>query len=437
MGRAIAIATPAFFLLMLLEYAWGRAREHNTYRLNDSVNSLSLGVLSQLSNLFTTALRVGVYAFACAHLAIWKLRADVAWVWVLAIVFYDFCYYWYHRLGHECAVLWAAHVAHHQSQEFNLSTALRQTSTGALLGWVFYLPMAIVGIPPNVFAAVALIDLLYQYWIHTEHVRKLGWADRVLATPSNHRVHHAVNDRYLDRNYGGILILWDRLFGTFVEEREPCVYGTRSPLDSWDPLWANVEVYARLARKSASLPRWRDRILIWFKPPGWEPAPTGGEPWQSTSYDHARAMRFDPPMTSRVRRFALVQMIVAIVATLPLLWFADELSARRLSASTLAIAVWLWLVGAMMQGRMRVRTALLLQFVVAAATSSFGPAEAAGARDNKTVLSANTAQAVFRENRMTPPRGWKPNDCTHRSRHVREIPIFWPLTRRPGKSSRN
>jgi sterol desaturase/sphingolipid hydroxylase (fatty acid hydroxylase superfamily) len=367
MGRAIAIATPAFFLLMLLEYAWGRARGHNTYRLNDSVNSLSLGVLSQLSNLFTTALRVGVYAFACAHLAIWKLRADAAWVWVLAIVFYDFCYYWYHRLGHECAVLWAAHVAHHQSQEFNLSTALRQTSTGALLGWVFYLPMAIVGIPPTVFAAVALIDLLYQYWIHTEHVRKLGWADRVLATPSNHRVHHAVNDRYLDRNYGGILILWDRLFGTFVEEREPCVYGTRSPLESWDPLWANVEVYASLARKSASLPRWRDRILIWFKPPGWEPAPAGGVQWQPMPYDHARATRFDPPMTSSMRRFALAQMIVAILATLPLLWFADQLSAQRLSAWALAIAVWLWLVGAMMQGRIRVRTTLLLQFVIVVA----------------------------------------------------------------------
>ena len=216
MPRAIALATPFFFGLMLLEYLWGRARGRNTYRLNDTIASLSLGVLSQLSNLFTTALRVGIYALAFEHVALVTLPADSALVWLLAIVCYDFCYYWQHRAGHESAIFWAAHVAHHQSQEFNLSTALRQTSTGALTGWIFYLPMAVAGIPPVVFGAVALIDLLYQYWIHTEHIGRLGWLDRVLATPSNHRVHHAINDRYLDRNYGGILILWDRWFGTFT-----------------------------------------------------------------------------------------------------------------------------------------------------------------------------------------------------------------------------
>jgi sterol desaturase/sphingolipid hydroxylase (fatty acid hydroxylase superfamily) len=150
-------------------------------------------------------------------------------VWVAGLVAYDFCYYWHHRLGHESAIFWASHVVHHQSQEFNLSTALRQTSSGALLGWVFYLPMAVIGFPPQVFAAAALIDLLYQYWIHTEHVGRLGWLDHVLATPSNHRVHHAVNDGYIDRNYGGILIVWDRLFGSFVEERQLRLAATHFP----------------------------------------------------------------------------------------------------------------------------------------------------------------------------------------------------------------
>jgi len=133
MGRAIAIATPFFFALIGLEYAWGRLRGRNTYRLNDAVNSLSLGVLSQLSNLFTQLLRVGLYAFVWAQLAIWKLPAEAWWVWVTGIVVYDFCYYWHHRVGHESAIFWASHVVHHQSQEFNLSTALRQTSSGALL----------------------------------------------------------------------------------------------------------------------------------------------------------------------------------------------------------------------------------------------------------------------------------------------------------------
>ncbi len=204
--------------------------------------------------------------------ALWQLPADQWWVWVLAIVSYDFCYYWNHRLGHESAVFWAAHVVHHQSQEYNLSTALRQTSSGALLGWIFYLPMAIAGIPPEVFVVAAVVNLLYQYWIHTEQVGKLGWFDRWFGSPSNHRVHHAVNDRYIDRNYGGITMLWDRLFGTFVEEGERCVYGTRAPLDSWDPLWANFEVYADLARKSRALPRWRDKLAVWLMPPGWQPA---------------------------------------------------------------------------------------------------------------------------------------------------------------------
>ena len=184
----------------------------------------------------------------------WQLPADQWWVWLLGIVSYDFCYYWFHRVGHESAVFWASHVVHHQSQEYNLSTALRQTSSSALLGWIFYLPMAIAGIPPEVFAVAAVVNLLYQYWIHTEQIGSLGWFDRWFSSPSNHRVHHAVNDRYIDRNYGGISMAWDHLFGSFVDETERCVYGTRAPLDSWDPFWANVEVYADLARKSRNAP---------------------------------------------------------------------------------------------------------------------------------------------------------------------------------------
>ena len=276
MGKTIALATPVFFALIALEFAIGRARGRSNYRLNDALNSLSLGVMSQVIGLFTKLLAFGIYAVVYAAFSIWQLPADQWWTWALAIVAYDFCYYWNHRLGHESAIFWASHVVHHQSQEYNLSTALRQTSSGALLGWIFYLPMAIVGFPPQVFIVAAIVDLLYQYWIHTEQVGKLGWFDRWFASPSNHRVHHAVNDRYLDRNYGGIFMVWDRMFGTFVEEGEKCVYGTRAPLESWDPLWANLEVYADLARKSWRTPRWRDKFAVWFMPPGWQPATAGG-----------------------------------------------------------------------------------------------------------------------------------------------------------------
>ena len=240
----IVYAIPVFFALMALEWVVAHARGQRVYRLGDTISSVGLGAISQVSGLYTRVLYFGVYALAYQSLALQELPVSAWWVWVLGLLLYDFLYYWHHRLGHEVALFWAAHVVHHQSEDFNLGTALRQSSSTFLVGWVFYLPMAILGFPPLVFAVVALIDLLYQYWIHTEQIGRLGWFDRVFASPSNHRVHHGVNERYLDKNYGGILILWDRLFGTFEEERDddPVVYGTRKPLRSHDPLWANLEV---------------------------------------------------------------------------------------------------------------------------------------------------------------------------------------------------
>jgi sterol desaturase/sphingolipid hydroxylase (fatty acid hydroxylase superfamily) len=364
MGKTIALATPVFFALIALEYAIGRARGHHNYRLNDAVNSLSLGVMSQLVGLFTRLLAFGIYAAVYSVAAIWQLPTDQWWVWALAIVAYDFCYYWNHRLGHESAVFWAAHVVHHQSQEYNLSTALRQTSSGALLGWIFYLPMAIVGFPTEVFVFAAIVDLLYQYWIHTEQVGKLGWFDRWFASPSNHRVHHAVNDKYLDRNYGGIFMLWDRLFGTFVEEDEKCVYGTRVPLNSWDPLWANLEVYADLARKSWQAERWRDKLAVWLMPPGWQPA-LAGVASQKPGFDLGRVRRFDPPMSHGTRAFVLAHFVVALVGATALLWYADTLPFAALAAASLAVLGVLWVVGAVMQARLAPASALLLELVAA------------------------------------------------------------------------
>ena len=162
-SQIIVLATPVFLLLIALEYAVGRARGRNTYRLNDALSSLGLGVLSQVTAVYGGLLRLGIYVLCYEHLALARWPADAVWTWVVALVFYDFCYYWFHRASHRVAVLWAAHVVHHQSEDYNLSTALRQPSTGFLLGWIFYLPMALAGVPPLVFAVVALIDLLYQY----------------------------------------------------------------------------------------------------------------------------------------------------------------------------------------------------------------------------------------------------------------------------------
>mgnify|MGYP002714520603 FL=1 len=229
----VLYAVPFFFLLIGLELLADRWRGMRTYRLADALNSLSAGVLSQATGILTKVVGLLTYAFAWEQLALFELSEGSFWVWIFAFVFYDFCYYWNHRLGHERNVLWAAHAVHHQSEDYNLSTALRQTSTGFICGWIFYLPMALVGVPPLVFLTVAALNLLYQFWVHTRHIPKLGWFEWLFITPSNHRVHHAQNPIYMDRNYGGVFIVWDRLFGTFQEEldEEPVIFGVTVPLE--------------------------------------------------------------------------------------------------------------------------------------------------------------------------------------------------------------
>ncbi len=390
MGKAIAIATPFFFLLIAVEWLWARRKGLAAYRLNDAVNSLSLGVLSQIANLFLRVLNYGLYILVFEHVALGRWPSDVWWTWALAIVFYDFCYYWEHRCGHEVAVLWGEHVVHHQSQCYNLSTALRQTSSSALLTWIFFLPLAVAGVPPEMFGVAAIVDLLYQYWIHTELVGKLGWFDRWFASPSNHRVHHAVNDRYVDRNYGGIFMAWDRLFGTFVEEDEPCVYGTRAPLDSWDPLWANLEVYAALARKSAQMPGPLDKVRVWLKPPGWQPALAGGT--SSRHFDVASLRPYDPPAALAMQVFAVTHLVAAILATVPLLWFSESRPLSSLAPYALALVVVLWLIGAVMQGRVRIRSALLIEAAAIALAYAGSSSAAASPRPMPEIVADPAVQ---------------------------------------------
>jgi sterol desaturase/sphingolipid hydroxylase (fatty acid hydroxylase superfamily)/uncharacterized membrane protein YhhN len=378
MSKVIVYATPVFLLLIAFELYWSRARQRASagpigYRLNDAINSMSLGLLSQLSGAVSKLLSFGIYTLVFDASAIYP--ALVFWSsWygvLLALAFYDLCYYWLHRASHVVALFWAAHVVHHQSQCYNLSTALRQTSSGVLLGWIFYLPMAVAGVPPTVFGVVLLIDLLYQFWVHTEQIGKLGWFDRVFCSPSNHRVHHAINDGYLDKNYGGILILWDRLFGSFQEEHEPCIYGTRSALNSWDPLWANLEVYWALARDSWQTQNWGNKLRIWFKPAGWQPADLAQSRPKPT-FTLAAVNDFNPSLTPLQQGFAALQFALALLALLLFLWHADAMRTSEAALWCAAITAGVWASGQFMQHRLSLLEVLVVESAAVATLGALG-----------------------------------------------------------------
>ncbi len=348
----VLYAVPFFFLLIALELVADRWRGITTYRLADAVNSLSAGVLSTTLGLLTKVLGLLTYTFAWQHWALLDLSAQDLWVWVFAFVFYDFCYYWNHRLGHERNVLWAAHSVHHQSEEYNLSTALRQTSTGWIFGWVFYLPMALLGVPPVVFLTVAALNLLYQFWVHTRHIPKLGWFEWFFISPSNHRVHHAQNAVYMDRNYGGVFIVWDRLFGTFQEEldEEPVVFGVTTPLASWNPIWANLQFYAVLWQDAARARSWWDKCRIWFMRTGWRPADVAAN-YPQAKADLGRFEKFHVPLRPAAQAYAVLQFVGYVAAGSFLLAKGDAQPLAVLLGSCAWMAFGLYVLGVWLEDR--------------------------------------------------------------------------------------
>jgi len=277
----IALAVPFFLLALLLELIVDRVRSRGFFRANDAINSLSAGTLSTTGGYFTGFIGLFFWGYALENFSM--IDMSLAWfdaspsgiaLWIVAALAWDFSYYWFHRFSHEISIFWAAHAVHHQSEDYNLSTALRQTSTDFLFSWIFYVPLFLIGFPLEVLLTVKAVNLIYQFWVHTQFVRRLGALDYVLVTPSNHRVHHAQNERYIDKNYGGMLILWDRMFGTFQDELDddPVVFGVRKPLANWNPFWANLQVYDYLWFDAVHAKRWRDKLGIWFQPTGWRPA---------------------------------------------------------------------------------------------------------------------------------------------------------------------
>ncbi len=333
----VIVAIPFFILAMAVEYAYGALVKRQTYRLSDTVNSLLLGTLSRLNVRLHLGFARLVFCALVPWLRIPQWSMTPFWQWALAFVVYDFCYYWKHRFGHEWRILWASHVAHHQSEEFNLSTALRQTGTD-YIGFVFYIPLFLIGVPAAAVVTVGSLNLIYQFWVHTEHVRRIGPLEWLLVTPSNHRVHHARNPEYLDKNYGGVFILWDRLFGTFKDEcaDTPCVYGITTGLHSWNPLWANFHFWADTAKLAWRTKNIGDKLKIWFKPPGWVPDDLQVEAEKQKS--NWQQAKFDPPtdLFTKVYIFAQLWLI-----TFAALWVLD---AEKNLPRAFVLGMYGWLV---------------------------------------------------------------------------------------------
>lgn len=267
----VQLAVPAFIGLILVEMLIGKVRGTARYEVRDTASSLTMGVGNLLVGLLTGFIVYGVSDWIYHNYRLFTI-GYTWWAFVLVFFIEDFCYYWFHRVSHESRWLWAAHINHHSSQHYNLSTALRQTWTGFVAGgWLIWLPMSLLGFPTPLILFHKGISLVYQFWIHTEAIKTLGPLEWVLNTPSHHRVHHAINVRYLDKNYAGILIIWDRLFGTFQQElpEEPCEYGVIKQLSTFHPIKIAFHEWVGIVRDVFGPTPWSSKLRYMFGRPGW------------------------------------------------------------------------------------------------------------------------------------------------------------------------
>ncbi|WP_423735626.1 sterol desaturase family protein [Chitinophaga caseinilytica] len=304
----IALSIVGFLLFIGLEYLVSRRTGRNYFHFAESVANLNTGIAERLLDVFVTGLFYFFFDFIYRNFAIWDIRP--AWyTWALLFIATDFVWYWYHRLAHEVNILWAAHVVHHQSEDFNYTVSARITVFQSAARSLFWAVLPLAGFPPAMITALLLVHGLYPFFIHTRTIGKLGWLEYFLVTPSHHRVHHSSNTAYLDKNYGDVLIIWDKLFGTFVAEKEeePCVYGLTKPLGSYSFLWQQFHFMLELGTAFVRARSWKERWKVIFgKPDDIDPGIRGEleERWLRKS--HTREQ------TRGQRVYIVIQTIVSI-----------------------------------------------------------------------------------------------------------------------------
>ncbi len=272
-GKILMIAMPLFLLLVLFEKWYGWKKGFETVNTLDMISSLSSGVTNSTKDVLGISIAILSYGWLEDHFAITHVQSGFG-VYFIAFITLDFAGYWVHRNAHTFNFFWNSHIVHHSSEEFNLACALRQSISVFFRIFAFLLiPAAIFGVSPKVIAIVAPLHLFAQFWYHTRHIKNMGWLEYIIVTPAHHRVHHAINPAYLDKNYGQVLIIWDRLFGTFVEERDdiPAVYGITRPVQTWNPIKINFMHLWLLAKDAYHAQSWKDKFRIWMMPLGWRP----------------------------------------------------------------------------------------------------------------------------------------------------------------------
>lgn len=370
----IVLSIPIFFLLMGIELLADRLTHRHLYNLPDTVANLSCGITQQLTGLFLTFFALGAYQYLYEHAALLSPSPDAWWYWVALYLLIDFAYYWAHRMSHEVNLFWGGHVVHHQSEAYNLSVALRQSSLQVIWTFAFSLPIALLGFRTIDFALISAFNTLYQFWIHTETIRKLPrWVEFIFNTPSHHRVHHGRNPKYIDKNHAGSLIVWDRLFGTFQAEEEAPVYGVTKPLRSWNAVFANLAHYADMREDLQRIPRWSDRLRYLFKKPGWLPASLGGYR-AAPDVDPDTHRKYQSQTSSILNYYVLFQYVICLLVTAFFLFQADHFSLAGKSLISVLICFTVVNCGVLFEQRPWVHAAEWLRIVALpgiAATATF------------------------------------------------------------------
>ncbi|MCA9521055.1 MAG: sterol desaturase family protein [Myxococcales bacterium] len=390
----IALAIPLFFVAIAVEYWLGRHHREPIYALQDSIADLGCGVGQQVLAVFFKGLILAAYALIVSRWAVWHVDGRSVLAWVLVFLGVDLCYYWFHRASHRINLIWAGHIVHHHSEEYNLSVALRQSWFVGLVDWIFYLPLALIGVPVTMFVIAKTLNTLYQFWIHTRLVGRLGPLEWFLNTPSHHRVHHGINPTYIDKNYGGMLIIWDRLFGTFEAEDEEPVYGTVKPLASFNPLWANVHYLLDIARLSLQAQSLKEKLWALFAPPDWRPSNMA--PVTIPEVQRSEQRKYAVSAPRGLAFYIIGQFALAAMATTVYLYLSGLVAPLRLGLAGLLILVTVTGFGGLFEGR---RWALWLEYarlvavVATVATYAWGSRYAGLA--NAVAFIASSAFAIW------------------------------------------